>query len=810
MDIDPTIIRKLINQTITMIKQAIEQVKANENQCKRLGARINAIVSALDSITDTNFQNSELRKSLMNFCICIEQCLAFITKFQSEALWFFKVFNSQNSKYQFEKLNSQLSKCAIELNLCIDLKQIFDHKQDILDQRNDLKTIQSKLDEISLMMVQQQDKELRHLQGTDKHVKQRYNSYRHHLEENIIQANDHDRATKQVDMEHSFLTIPYYDLLQEECIGQGGFADVFRGRWLSQDKDVAIKIIRIQYLGEKAKKDFIKEISTMHQICHKHVLKMYGACMEPEKYALVVEYMTLGSLYDVLKQQTIELTWNDRWVIAFQVTKGINYLHTLPRPIIHRDIKSHNVLLAENAGNILVKIGDFGLAKVRHETSKQSIHGPLVGTLPWKAPELLKMGRHTEASDIYAIGIVFWELASGREPYEDADDSMISVFVKEGGRLNIPENIPPWFVELITKSWAQEPKQRPTCQDLITSLRQGCPELNLVDEIMDNANESQQSSETKTEKPQQFTETEAEGLEELKVAVTKESQELMATATQESRIVNRAPGFGVKNPALVRRFSDVYQEPHRVLMPISGYVNVPLVSLENAVKPLICLLPHIGIYVDVAKQRCAKPADGLMPDESASIMLYTMTWEPSQECLYFVLNNTLRAEDRRELKPWFSYLKLFLTALSRLPSTSRTVYRGIKLDLSKQYVPDATITWWGFSSCSSTVKVLQSEHFLGTIGARTIFVIECNSGKDIRKHSCYPSEDEILLPAATQFRVISCLTQGHGLHIVQLKEIKPLYPLIQSLSTLATDIELQNAASSTNYLVTDSESFQNL
>jgi serine/threonine protein kinase len=203
---------------------------------------------------------------------------------------------------------------------------------------------------------------------------------------------------------------------------------------------------------------------------------MYGACMEPEKYALVVEYMSLGSLYDVLRRKTVQFTWPDRWLIALQITKGINYLHTLPKPIIHRDIKSHNVLMTESARDFLVKIGDFGLAKIRHETSQQSRSAPVIGTLAWKAPELLRLERHTEASDVYAVGIVFWELATGCEPYQDADDATICAYVKGGHRMNIPADIHKPFAKLITKAWAQEPKQRPTCQQLLYSLKEHCSE----------------------------------------------------------------------------------------------------------------------------------------------------------------------------------------------------------------------------------------------------------------------------------------------------------------------------------------------
>ena len=191
----------------------------------------------------------------------------------------------------------------------------------------------------------------------------------------------------------------------------------------------------------------------MHRIHYEHVLSMFGACIEPGNYALVVEYMSLGSLYDVLSDKKVEFTWSDRWSVALQMTKGVNYLHTLPETerIIHRDIKSPNILMSEGMRGFLVKIGDFGLAKIRHETSRQSKDGSAVGTIPWKAPELLKItGKHTTESDVYALGIVFWELATGSEPYEEQDNPTISTLVRLGERMEIPTDVPQAFAKVIT------------------------------------------------------------------------------------------------------------------------------------------------------------------------------------------------------------------------------------------------------------------------------------------------------------------------------------------------------------------------
>jgi hypothetical protein len=160
-----------------------------------------------------------------------------------------------------------------------------------------------------------------------------------------------------------------------------------------------------------------------------------------------------------------------------------------------------------------------------------------------------------------------------------------------------------------------------------------------------------------------------------------------------------------------------------------------------------------------------------------------MDWEPHEECLYFALNSTLRSEDRRQLKPWFLYLKLFLTALSQLTSSHPFVYRGVKLNLSKQYPLGKTFVWWGFSSCTSHVGVLENEQFLGKSGERTMFTIECNSGKDISRHSYYQTEKEILLLAARQFTVESSLQAAPGLHMIQIKETQSPISLLQPVTS---------------------------
>ncbi|CAF0950817.1 unnamed protein product [Rotaria sordida] len=129
------------------------------------------------------------------------------------------------------------------------------------------------------------------------------------------------------------------------------------------------------------------------------------------------------------------------------------------------------------------------------------------------------------------------------------------------------------------------------------------------------------------------------------------------------------------------RFLDADKEPLRALTPIEGYEKKPLVSLEEAVRPLRHLLHNLDNMVSTAKWNTREPQDNLTPDESAAIHLYTMQWQKPHSSLYILLNQTLRSEQRIDLIPWFLYLKLLLTALYKLPSIKDVIWRGIRGDV---------------------------------------------------------------------------------------------------------------------------------
>jgi hypothetical protein len=228
------------------------------------------------------------------------------------------------------------------------------------------------------------------------------------------------------------------------------------------------------------------------------------------------------------------------------------------------------------------------------------------------------------------------------------------------------------------------------------------------------------------------------------------------------------------------RYSDPGSAPIETSDRIQGFETEPLVSLEDAVKPLVKIVPNVEQMVSGVKPLCVELSDGLSIDELASIKLYTLEWNPHETSFYINLNEKLRSGTREELKHWFLYLRLFTAALSKLPltTTNQTVYRGVKKDISSQYPIGETCVCPPFLSCSSSIGIIND--FLDQTGPRTLFTIISHTGKKIGQHSYLPGENEILLRAMTHFRVVTNSDQGNGLHLVQLEEIEHPTTLIPS------------------------------
>ncbi|CAF3529460.1 unnamed protein product [Rotaria socialis] len=199
----------------------------------------------------------------------------------------------------------------------------------------------------------------------------------------------------------------------------------------------------------------------------------------------------------------------------------------------------------------------------------------------------------------------------------------------------------------------------------------------------------------------------------------------------------------------MNRFTDIESKPIQ-LPPVYGYLSHPLLPLEKALEPIASQINQLSRYKKIAINECHFPSEhGLTRDESAAVYLYTMEW--GEESFYQVINRYLRAEDRSSLKPWFGYLKLFDTAIQKLPTVRKNLWRGVSKDIAKNFKKGDEFSWWMISSCSTSLSIIKN--FVGSNS--TLFLIEAVNGKDISNYTNFPSESEVILCPGTRLRVVS-------------------------------------------------------
>ncbi|KAL4554356.1 hypothetical protein LXL04_039493 [Taraxacum kok-saghyz] len=199
------------------------------------------------------------------------------------------------------------------------------------------------------------------------------------------------------------------DFSLENKLGEGGFGPVYKGI-LNDGRVIAVKQLAIA--SHQGKSQFVAEIATISAVQHRKIMKLYGCCIDGEKRVLVYEYLENKSLDQALfGRKKLSLTWSTRFEICMGIARGLSYLHEESRiRIIHRDVKSSNVLLDSNMN---LKISDFGLAKL-YDDKNTHLSTRVVGTLGYLAPEYAMWGHLTEKADVFGFGVVALEIISGR------------------------------------------------------------------------------------------------------------------------------------------------------------------------------------------------------------------------------------------------------------------------------------------------------------------------------------------------------------------------------------------------------------
>ncbi|GAB2277557.1 Serine/threonine-protein kinase edr1 [Dionaea muscipula] len=259
--------------------------------------------------------------------------------------------------------------------------------------------------------------------------------------------------------------IPWEDLVIGERIGLGSYGEVYRADW--NGIEVAVKKFLDQDFSGAALAEFRREVRIMRRLRHPNVVLFVGAVTRPPNLSIVSEYLPRGSLYHIIHHPKCLIDEKRRIKMALDVARGMNCLHTSRPTIVHRDLKSANLLVDDNWN---VKVCDFGLSRLKHNTFLSS--KSTAGTPEWMAPEVLRNEPSNEKCDVYSFGVILWELSTLRLPWSEMNPMQVVGAVGfQNRRLEIPEEVDPLVARLITECWQMEPNKRPSFAELCVSLK---------------------------------------------------------------------------------------------------------------------------------------------------------------------------------------------------------------------------------------------------------------------------------------------------------------------------------------------------
>ncbi|KAD3337540.1 hypothetical protein E3N88_33060 [Mikania micrantha] len=273
-----------------------------------------------------------------------------------------------------------------------------------------------------------------------------------------------DRTTVDVDV----FDIPWTDMVLDDKIGEGSFGVVYRADW--NGEDVAVKTLSLeQDFHPESINEFWREVAIMRRLQHPNIVLFMGVVTQPPHLSIVTEYLPRGSLFKLLHKNGPKkiLDEQHRLRMALDVAKGMNYLHKRNPPIVHRDLKSPNLLVDKN---YTVKVADFGLSRLKANTFLSSKSA--AGTPQWMAPEVLNDDPSNEKSDVYSFGVILWELVTLQIPWSNLSAAQVVAAVGcKHKRLEIPHDVNRQVAALIEACWATEPSKRPSFSSIMKSLR---------------------------------------------------------------------------------------------------------------------------------------------------------------------------------------------------------------------------------------------------------------------------------------------------------------------------------------------------
>uniref|UniRef100_A0ACD5Z3N9 Uncharacterized protein n=1 Tax=Avena sativa TaxID=4498 RepID=A0ACD5Z3N9_AVESA len=283
-------------------------------------------------------------------------------------------------------------------------------------------------------------------------------------------TSDKSSGTESAKSESALDEVADFEMQLEEIaigerIGLGSFGEVYRGEW--HGTEVAVKKFLQQDISSDALEEFRAEVRIMLRLRHPNVVLFMGAITRVPNLSIVTEFLPRGSLFRLIHRPNNQLDEKRRLRMALDVARGMNYLHNCTPVIVHRDLKSPNLLVDKNW---VVKVCDFGLSRMKNNTFLSS--RSTAGTAEWMAPEVLRNEPSDEKCDVFSYGVILWELCTLQQPWEGMNAMQVVGAVGfQSRRLDIPDNVDPAVREIITRCWQTDPRARPSFAEIMAALK---------------------------------------------------------------------------------------------------------------------------------------------------------------------------------------------------------------------------------------------------------------------------------------------------------------------------------------------------
>lgn len=259
-----------------------------------------------------------------------------------------------------------------------------------------------------------------------------------------------------------------YELL--ELIGVGGMADIYRARDIQEDRIVAVKILKTEFAGsDEFLRRFRNESKAIALLSHPNIVKIYDVGFTDKVQFIVMEYVDGITLTDYIEQQGV-LKWRDALHFTVQVLKALQHAHD--RGIVHRDVKSSNIMLLRDG---TIKVMDFGIARFNRENNK-TVSEKTIGSVHYISPEQARGDITDERSDIYSVGVALYEMLTGKKPFDG--DTPVAIALKHMQSVpkkpsEINETIPEGIEQIVLKAMQKDPAARyQTAGEMINDLEE--------------------------------------------------------------------------------------------------------------------------------------------------------------------------------------------------------------------------------------------------------------------------------------------------------------------------------------------------